>query len=106
MHTGKLTGFQPNKNQPGNLPIVIEDKTITRKVHYKERTNGSSGCIVFTDQEQWDKCTGWMEKRLKDCPTLQSSFPECKAECKDENYVPLKVDFDVLPVFVLGRKLL
>ena len=75
-------------------------------MHYKERTNGSSGCIVFTDQEQWDKFTGWMEKRLKDCPTLQSSFPECKAECKDDNYVPLKVDFDVLPVFVLGRKLL
>jgi hypothetical protein len=72
------------------------------KVHYKVRTNGSSGCIVFTDQEQWDKFTGWMEKRLKDCPTLQSRFPECKAECKDENYVPLKVDyFCVLPVLKL-----
>jgi hypothetical protein len=105
IHTGNLTGFRPkSKTKLGDIPIVIEGKTITRtfmKMHYKVRTNGSSGCIVFTDQEQWDKFTGWMENRLKDCPTLRSKFPDCRAECEDEKYVPLKVDFDVLPVFKL-----
>ena len=109
IHTGILTGFRPkSKTDPGDIPIVIEEKTIKRtfmKVHYKERENGSSGCIVFTNpyrkKEQWNKFTGWRENRLKDCPTLRSSFPECRAECEDEKYVPLKVDFDVLPVFKL-----
>jgi hypothetical protein len=96
MHTDtKLKGFRPNKNKAGEIPTVVEEKPIVRtlmKMHFLEQENGSSGCIVFTDSEQWDTFTDWMKKRLNDCPKLESSCPECKAECKDKNFVPLKVE--------------
>jgi hypothetical protein len=41
---------------------------------------------LFTDREQWDTFTDWMKKRLNGCPELKSRCPECKPECKDENY--------------------
>jgi hypothetical protein len=103
MHTGKLKGFRPNKE--GQIPTVVEGKSIVRtlmKMHFLEQKNGSSGCIVFTDSKQWDTFTDWMKKRLNNCPKLESSCPECKAECKDKNYVPLKVDyFRISPVYKL-----
>ena len=112
IHTGSITGFRPNKVDAGVINTVIEGKNCQRelmKVHYRARRNGSSGCIVFTDLNQWNTFKDWMYDRTQSCP--KSSCPRRQSGeagkaigCVGVDFVPMLVNYteSLLPVYKLS----
>lgn len=87
-HVATVAGYYVMPD--GKINTKIDGRDCQRslmKVHYKSRPNGSSGCIVFEDKNEFSEFKKWMDERKK-----------------SSNKVPMIVTYNqkLLPVFKLS----
>lgn len=109
-HEGQVAGYYVIPS--GEISMTIDERTCKRtymKLHYKERPNGSAGCIVFESSVAFETFKKWMDERKSGCAKIDECGRAESGEigrsigCLGIASVPMLVKYDevLLPLYKL-----